>query len=72
MSSDEIGRSRLRRQGHRLGIFLVALSFVVLLAGFAYGSGSRPGERELVFALGFLGMIFGYPIARLWYWFKSA
>lgn len=54
-----------RRQGHRLGVFLTALGFVLILAGLV-------GEAGNLFGMGLFLLLFGYLLARLWYWFKAA
>jgi hypothetical protein len=51
-----------RRKGHRLGMFVLALSFVLVALGI--------GWPPFAFA-GVAGLIFGYPLCRLWYWFRS-
>jgi hypothetical protein len=68
LSSDE--SLRQRRKGNRLGIFLVVLGLVLALVGIvndSYDASWDDGVRVLGFAL----LIFGYPLARLWFWFKS-
>jgi hypothetical protein len=68
LSSDE--SLRQRRKGNRLGIFLMVLGFVLALVGIlndSYATSWDDGFRTLGFAL----LIFGYPLARLWFWFKS-
>jgi hypothetical protein len=61
---------RQRRKGNRLGIFLVVLGLVLALVGImndSYATDWDDGVRALGFAL----LIFGYPLARLWFWFKA-
>jgi hypothetical protein len=61
---------RQRRKGNRLGIFLMVLGLVLALVGVLnddYTTSWDDGLRTLGFAL----LIFGYPLARLWFWFKA-
>jgi hypothetical protein len=68
LSADE--SLRQRRKGNRLGIFLMVLGLVLALVGIvndSYATSWDDGVRVLGFAL----LIFGYPLARLWFWFKA-
>jgi multisubunit Na+/H+ antiporter MnhG subunit len=67
-SSDE--RLRQRKKGNRLGIFLVVLGLVLALVGMV-NDGYEASWDDGVRALGFILLIFGYPLARLWFWFKA-
>jgi hypothetical protein len=55
----------MRRKGHRLGVFVTIVAFLVCLFGLGLESGP-------IIGLGVLGTLFGYLLARLWYWVKSA
>ncbi len=55
----------MREKGHRLGIFITIVAALVLL----FGLGAESG---LLIGLGFMGVLFGYLLARLWFWFRSA
>ncbi len=55
----------MREKGHRLGIFITIVAALVLL----FGLGAESG---LLIGLGFMGVLFGYLLARLWVWFRSA
>jgi hypothetical protein len=64
---------RLRRKGHRLGIFLTLLSLVILIIGAMNQSGlSPPAWASFSVAVGLGGVLLSYIFARLWYWFKAA
>jgi hypothetical protein len=64
---------RLRRKGHRLGIFLTVISLPVLLIGLMNsGSYEQPAWASLFTAVGLVGVVCGYFFARLWYWFRAA
>src|SRR5262249_36017866 len=68
LSSDE--SLRQRKKGNRLGICLMVLGFVLALVCILnddYAASWDDGFRTLGFGL----LIFGYPLARLWFWFKS-
>jgi hypothetical protein len=68
LSADE--SLRQRRKGNWLGIFLMVLGLVLALVGIvndSYATSWDDGVRVLGFAL----LIFGYPLARLWFWFKA-
>ena len=55
----------MRGKGHRLGIFIITIAALILL--FGLGTNSDP-----IAGLGFMGICFGYSLARLWFWFRSA
>ena len=54
-----------QEKGHRLGIFLTVISALILVFGLG-------AESNRIAGLGFMGVLFGYWLARLWYWFRSA
>ena len=58
-------RTPAQEKGHRLGIFLTVISALILVFGLG-------AESNRVAGLGFMGVLFGYWLARLWYWFRSA
>lgn len=65
---------RFRRKGHRLGLFIVILSIPLALTG-VLTMGDYTGQfawANATCAIGWLGLIFGYPLARLWFWFRAA
>lgn len=74
LAADDLSpAARLRRKGHRLGIFLTVVSIPVLLIGLLNsGSYEQPAWASLFTATGFFGLLCGYLFARLWYWFKAA
>jgi hypothetical protein len=61
---------RQREKGHRLGIFLVVLGLGLALVGCANDSNATSWD-DWTRILGFVLLIFGYPLARLWFWFKA-
>jgi hypothetical protein len=63
---DESARTvAMRKKGHRLGIFITIVAALVLLFGLG-------AESSLMMGVGFMGLLFGYLLARLWFWFRSA
>src|SRR5262249_41091292 len=63
---DEAARTlAMRKKGHRLGVFITIVAALVLLFGLGF-------ESSLVIGLGFMGLLFGYLLARIWFWFRSA
>jgi hypothetical protein len=58
-------RTPAQEKGHRLGIFLTVISVLILIFGLG-------AESNRIAGLGFMGVLFGYWVARLWYWFRSA
>jgi hypothetical protein len=58
-------RTPAQEKGHRLGIFITVISALILVFGLG-------AESNRVAGLGFMGVLFGYWLARLWYWFRSA
>jgi uncharacterized membrane protein len=73
MPMEENHKIRARRQGNRLGIFLVVLGLVLLLIGI---QNERYYEEVMwvtvTKAVGGALLVFGYPLARLWFWFRAA
>lgn len=65
---------RMRRKGHRLGIFLTLFGPLLTIAGLLSGGGtwSTPTWALLMMWGGVFLFVFGYAFARLWYWFKAA
>jgi hypothetical protein len=65
---------RMRRKGNRLGIFVTLFSLILLFVGIVGGAGSynSPTWATFLAAVGLAGTLFGYLMARLWYWFKAA
>jgi uncharacterized membrane protein len=64
---------RAKRQGNRLGIFLVVLGLVLALIGILnQTSFEEPTWVTVTRAFGVALLIFGYPLARLWFWFRAA
>jgi hypothetical protein len=64
---EEERKVRCRRRGHRLGLFLLVLSTALMLTG-ALSMGDYTGEyrwAQVTGAMGFLGVIFAYPLSRL-------
>ncbi len=55
---------------NRVGIFVTALSFVVLLFGIMMGGWGYGASdvSEAASTLGLLGTVFGYILTRLWFW----
>jgi Protein of unknown function (DUF2569) len=65
--------ARLKRKGHRFGIFLTLISVVLLAIGILNDSGySSPPWASFFAAVGAGGVLLSYLFARLWYWFKAA
>ena len=58
-------RTPAQEKGHRLGIFLTVISALILVFGLG-------AESNRIAGLGFMGVLSGYWLARLWYWFRSA
>jgi hypothetical protein len=58
-------RTPAQEKGHRLGIFITVIAALVLVFGLST-------DRSTIAGLGFMGMLFGYCLARLWYWVRSA
>ena len=71
--ADRSVAEQLRRKGHRLGIFVTVASLLLALVSFpaASGYGAPPIATGLL-TLGLGGTLFGYLLARLWYWYKTA
>lgn len=64
---------RLKRQGHRLGVFVTVASLLLTLASFPAATGyGAPAWASALFTAGIVGVLFGYLLARLWFWFKAA
>ena len=61
---------QFRRKGHRLGLFIVLLSFALVIAVFMDGTPDK-SRLGILAGPGACGAVFGYPLARLWYWFRS-
>jgi hypothetical protein len=55
----------MRGKGHRLGIFITVVATLVFVFG-------ATAKNDLVGGLGFIGITFGYLLARLCCWFRSA
>jgi hypothetical protein len=62
---EAFARTPVQEKGHRLGIFITIVAALV----FVFGLGV---ESNPIAGLGFMGVLFGYWLARLWYWFRSA
>jgi hypothetical protein len=56
-----------RAKAHRMGIFVMALSFIPLVMG-AFTAESASAFSAICFAVGSAGLLFGYAIVRLWFW----
>jgi uncharacterized membrane protein len=73
MREEHKKKMRSRQQGNRLGIFLVVLGLVLLLIGI---QNERYYEEVMwvtvTKAIGGALLVFGYPLARLWFWFRAA
>jgi hypothetical protein len=70
---NESEATRYKRKGHRLGIFLTFVSLLLLLVGAMNESSySPPAWASFFVGLGAIGTIFGYVLARMWYWFRAA
>jgi hypothetical protein len=62
---DDTPRTPKQEKGHRLGIFITVVAAVIFVVG-------TVANNERVMGLGVMGVLFGYLLARLWYWFRSA
>lgn len=62
---DVVARTPAQEKGHRLGIFITVVAALVLVVGSSSNNAPVQG-------LGFMGVLFGYLLSRLWYWFRSA
>ena len=63
--------SHLRRRGHRVGIFLTSIGAVLFLFGAASESYSTNAD-DITRVVGGSVALFGYGVARLWYWTRAA
>jgi hypothetical protein len=70
MSMDEDHKLRARRQGNRLGIFVVVLGLVLLRIGLVNERYPNPIWVTVTASVGAALLVFGYPLARLWFWFS--
>ena len=69
---ERLDGAHFHKRGHRLGVFAAVASLVSVLAGFFVGIAAGHSEAGgVLMILGLLGVIFGYPLARLWYWVRA-
>lgn len=72
-TSGPLETAKLRRKGHRLGVLLTILGPVLIILGILLSeSVAWSGAAPLLLALGAVFLVFGYGLARLWFWFKQA
>lgn len=62
-------RARCRRQGHRMGLILTALGLLLFIFGIMMDGHDHNSGAPIP---GILCFFLGYPLARLWFWFKAA